>query len=169
MSRRPAKRRFAALSGSRLYGVELDSITGRIAQKLYPKAQITVAGFETTDRRDFYDLAIGNVPFGNYPVADMGPKSYARFRIHNYFFGRALDLVRPDGAFYLWPAVPGDDVGFARALHQQQNLTILPGSYLARDSAAGNPGRGRVRISLVASVEECVEAAQRIRRFLTTP
>ena len=80
-----------------------------------------------------------------------------------------LDLVRPDGAFYLWPAVPGDDVGFARALHQQQNLTILPGSYLARDSAAGNPGRGRVRISLVASVEECVEAAQRIRRFLTTP
>jgi N-succinyldiaminopimelate aminotransferase len=79
-----------------------------------------------------------------------------------------LDLFRPDGAFYLWPAVPGDDVGFARALHQRQNLTILPGSYLARDSAAGNPGRGRVRISLVASVEECVEAAQRIRSFLTT-
>ncbi len=78
-----------------------------------------------------------------------------------------LDVARPDGAFYLWPAVPGDDVEFARALHQQQNLTILPGSYLARAGTAGNPGRGRVRISLVAGVDECVEAAQRIRRFLT--
>ena len=58
------------MQGSRLYGVELDSITGRIAQKLYPQADITVAGFETTDRRDFYDLAVGNVPFGNYKVAD---------------------------------------------------------------------------------------------------
>jgi N-succinyldiaminopimelate aminotransferase len=77
-----------------------------------------------------------------------------------------LDVARPDGAFYLWPAVPGDDVAFARALHQQQNLTILPGSYMARDTAAGNPGRGRVRISLVAGVDACVEAAQRIRRFL---
>ena len=84
------------------------------------------------------------------------------------------EIIYPDRQLMLFAAdvlsrVPGDDVGFARALHQQQNLTILPGSYLARDSAAGNPGRGRVRISLVASVEECVEAAQRIRRFLTTP
>ncbi|MCC7461571.1 MAG: succinyldiaminopimelate transaminase [Gammaproteobacteria bacterium] len=79
----------------------------------------------------------------------------------------ALDVARPDGAFYLWPAVPGDDVEFARALHQHQNLTILPGSFMARAGAAGNPGRGRVRISLVAGVEECVEAAQRIRRFVT--
>ena len=64
------------MQGSRLYGVELDSITGRIAQKLYPQADITVAGFETTDRRDFYDLAVGNVPFGNYKVAD---KAYLEF------------------------------------------------------------------------------------------
>ena len=77
-----------------------------------------------------------------------------------------LDVARPDGAFYLWAAVPGDDVAFTRDLHQQQNLTILPGSYMARDGAGGNPGRGRVRISLVAGVEECVEAAQRIRRFV---
>ncbi|NLJ65248.1 MAG: DEAD/DEAH box helicase family protein [Christensenellaceae bacterium] len=85
-----------ALSGSRLYGVELDSITGRIAQKLYPKANITVAGFETTDRRDFYDLAIGNVPFGNYRVPD---RAYDKlgFNIHDYFFAKALDQVRPGG------------------------------------------------------------------------
>ncbi|MFO1409646.1 MAG: succinyldiaminopimelate transaminase [Steroidobacteraceae bacterium] len=77
-----------------------------------------------------------------------------------------LDVARPDGAFYLWPAVPGDDVAFARDLHRQQNLTILPGSYMAREGASGNPGRGRVRISLVAVVEDCVEAAERIRRFV---
>ena len=84
------------MSGSHLYGVELDSISGRIAQKLYPNAEITVAGFETTDRRDFYDLAVGNVPFGNYRVSD---KPYDRlgFSIHNYFFAKALDQVRPGG------------------------------------------------------------------------
>ena len=84
------------MQDSRLYGVELDSITGRIAQKLYPEAEITVAGFETTDRRDFYDLAVGNVPFGNYKVSD---KPYDRlgFSIHNYFFAKALDQVRPGG------------------------------------------------------------------------
>lgn len=74
------------MSGSRLYGVELDSISGRIAQKLYPNAEITVAGFETTDRRDFYDLAVGNVPFGNYRVSDK-PYDKLGFSIHNYFFG----------------------------------------------------------------------------------
>ena len=81
---------------SRLYGVELDSITGRIAQKLYPKADITVAGFETTDRRDFFDLAVGNVPFGNYKVND---KAYNKlnFSIHDYFFAKTLDQVRPGG------------------------------------------------------------------------
>ena len=84
------------MQDSRLYGVELDSITGRIAQKLYPQADITVAGFETTDRRDFYDLAVGNVPFGNYKVAD---KAYNKlgFSIHNYFFAKAVDQVRPGG------------------------------------------------------------------------
>ena len=84
------------MQDSRLYGVELDSITGRIAQKLCPQADITVAGFETTDRRDFYDLAVGNVPFGNYKVAD---KAYNKlgFSIHNYFFAKAIDQVRPGG------------------------------------------------------------------------
>ena len=85
-----------SMAGSRLYGVELDSISGRIAKQLYPKADITVAGFETTDRRDFYDLAIGNVPFGQYQVND---KAYNKlgFNIHNYFFVKALDQVRPGG------------------------------------------------------------------------
>ena len=84
------------MQGSRLYGVELDSITGRIAKKLYPQADITVAGFETTDRRDFYDLAVGNVPFGQYKDND---KAYNKlgFSIHNYFFAKAIDQVRPGG------------------------------------------------------------------------
>ena len=85
-----------AMQNSKLYGVELDSITGRIAKQLYPKADITVAGFETTDRRDFYDLAIGNVPFGQYQVND---RAYNRlgFSIHDYFFAKTLDQVRPGG------------------------------------------------------------------------
>ena len=85
-----------SMQSSRLYGVELDSITGRIAKKLYPQADITVAGFETTDRRDFYDLAVGNVPFGQYKVND---KAYNKlgFSIHNYFFAKAIDQVRPGG------------------------------------------------------------------------
>ena len=85
-----------SMAGSKLYGVELDSISGRIAQKLYPEANITVAGFETTKQQDFYDLAIGNVPFGNYKVND---KDYNKlgFSIHNYFFAKALDQVRPGG------------------------------------------------------------------------
>ena len=84
------------MQDSRLYGVELDSITGRIAKKLYPQADITVAGFETIDRRDFYDLAVGNVPFGQYKVND---KAYNKlgFSIHNYFFAKAIDQVRPGG------------------------------------------------------------------------
>ena len=84
------------MRNSRLYGVELDSISGRIARQLYPQAHITVAGFETTDRRDFYDLAVGNVPFGQYQVRD---KAYDKlnFSIHNYFFAKALDQVRPGG------------------------------------------------------------------------
>ena len=85
-----------SMAGSRLYGVELDSITGRIARQLYPKANITVAGFETTDRRDFFDLAIGNVPFGNYQVNDRALGKLG-FSIHNYFFAKAIDQVRPGG------------------------------------------------------------------------
>ena len=84
------------MQDSKLYGVELDSITGRIAKQLYPQANITVAGFETTDRRDFYDLAIGNVPFGQYQVNDRAYNKLG-FSIHNYFFAKALDQVRPGG------------------------------------------------------------------------
>ena len=85
-----------SMAGSRLYGVELDSITGRIAKQLYPKADITIAGFQTTDRRDFYDIAVGNVPFGQYSVND---RAYNKlnFNIHNYFFAKSLDQVRPGG------------------------------------------------------------------------
>ena len=85
-----------SMRNSRLYGVELDPISGQIAQKLYPNADIRVAGFETTDRRDFYDVAIGNVPFGNYKVADK-PYDKLGLSIHNYFFVKAMDQVRPGG------------------------------------------------------------------------
>ena len=84
------------MKSSRLYGVELDSITGRIAKQLYPKADITVAGFETTDRKDFFDLAVGNVPFGQYQVSDRAFDKLG-FSIHNYFFAKALEQVRPGG------------------------------------------------------------------------
>ena len=91
-----------SMAGNRLYGVELDSLTGRIARQLYPQANITVAGFETTNRRDFYDLAIGNVPFGNYQVSDK-PYDKLRFPIHDYFFAKALEQVRPGGVpFFVW-------------------------------------------------------------------
>jgi len=76
-----------------------------------------------------------------------------------------LEVDSPAGAFYLWLAV-GDDEPFTRGLFEQQHVTVLPGSYLARDTAAGNPGRGRVRVSLVASVDDCVEAARRIVAFV---
>jgi adenine-specific DNA methylase len=85
-----------SMAASRLYGVELDSITGRIAKQLYPNANITVAGFETTDRKDFFDLAVGNVPFGSYKVSD---RAYDKlgFPIHDYFFAKTLDQVRSGG------------------------------------------------------------------------
>lgn len=81
-----------------------------------------------------------------------------------------LDVRLPDASFYLWAGVPevwaGDDEAFARALHAQYNVTVLPGSYLARDTShSANPGRGRIRMALVAETAECVEAAQRIVRF----
>jgi N-succinyldiaminopimelate aminotransferase len=77
-----------------------------------------------------------------------------------------LDVSQPDAGFYLWPDVGRDDEAFTRELFATKNVTLLPGSYLARDTAAGNPGRGRVRISLVAPVDECVDAATRIRDFI---
>ena len=84
------------MQGSKLYGVELDSITGRIAKQLYPKADITIAGFETTDRKDFFDLAVGNVPFGQYQVDDRAYNKLG-FSIHDYFFAKTLGQVRPGG------------------------------------------------------------------------
>ena len=84
------------MSQSRLYGVELDSITGRIARQLYPDAQITISGFEKTHRKDFYDIAVGNVPFGNYKVVDRPFDKYG-FLIHDYFFAKTLEQVRPGG------------------------------------------------------------------------
>ena len=78
-----------------------------------------------------------------------------------------LDVETPAGSFYLWPEV-GDDEAFARGLFEQEHVTVLPGSYLARDTDGGNPGRGRVRISLVASLDGCLEAARRIRHYCGT-
>jgi N-succinyldiaminopimelate aminotransferase len=78
-----------------------------------------------------------------------------------------LDVETPAGAFYLWPQVD-DDETFTRGLFEQQHVTVVPGSYLARDTLDGNPGRGRVRISLVASVDDCVEAARRIVAFVSS-
>ena len=85
-----------SLASAKLYGVELDDLTGRIARQLYQNADITLAGFEQTDRKDFYDLAVGNVPFGQYPVNDPAYNKLG-FNIHNYFFAKALDQVRPGG------------------------------------------------------------------------
>ena len=84
------------MQGSKLYGVELDSITGRIAQQLYPDAKIEITGFEKTNRKDFFDVAVGNVPFGNYKVADRAFDKYG-FLIHDYFLAKTLEQVRPGG------------------------------------------------------------------------
>ena len=77
-----------------------------------------------------------------------------------------MDVKCPPAAFYLWPRTPQDDESFARGLFASQNVTVLPGSYLSRQATSGDPGKGRVRISLVAPVEECAEAARRIRHYV---
>ena len=79
-----------------------------------------------------------------------------------------MDVQRPDGGFYLWARTPGDDAEFTRALFAREHVTVVPGSYLSRDVEGFNPGAGRVRMALVAPLAECVEAAQRIRRFIET-
>ena len=84
------------MQSSKLYGVELDSITGRIARQLYPDARIEITGFEKTNRKDFFDVAVGNVPFGNYKVADRAFDKYG-FLIHDYFLAKTLEQVRPGG------------------------------------------------------------------------
>ncbi|PVZ20767.1 MULTISPECIES: succinyldiaminopimelate transaminase [unclassified Pseudomonas] len=78
-----------------------------------------------------------------------------------------MDVQRPDGSFYLWPNVGGDDAAFCRELFEQQHVTVVPGSYLSRDAGGQNPGAGRVRMALVAPLAECIEGAQRIREFVT--
>ncbi len=129
-----------SMKESRLYGVELDSISGRIAQKLYPIAQITVAGFETTDRRDFYDVAIGNVPFGNYKVND---KAYNRlnFSIHNYFFAKSIDQVRSGGIVaFLTSRYTMDAKNSSARRYIAQRAELLRAIRLPNDAFLANAG-----------------------------
>ena len=129
-----------SMAGSRLYGVELDSITGRIAQKLYPQADITVAGFETTDRRDFYDLAVGNVPFGQYKVND---KAYNKlgFSIHNYFFAKAIDQVRPGGIVaFVTSRYTLDSKDSAARKHMAERADLLGAIRLPNNAFRANAG-----------------------------
>ena len=128
------------MQDSRLYGVELDSITGRIAQKLYPQADITVAGFETTDRRDFYDLAVGNVPFGQYKVND---KAYNKlgFSIHNYFFAKAIDQVRPGGVVaFVTSRYTMDSKDSTARKHMAERADLLGAIRLPNNAFRANAG-----------------------------
>ncbi|MBS7161403.1 MAG: DEAD/DEAH box helicase family protein [Faecalibacterium prausnitzii] len=129
-----------SMADSRLYGVELDSITGRIAKKLYPQADITVAGFETTDRRDFYDLAVGNVPFGNYKVND---KAYNKlgFSIHNYFFAKAIDQVRPGGVVaFVTSRYTMDSKDSTARKHMAERADLLGAVRLPNNAFRANAG-----------------------------
>ena len=128
------------MQDSRLYGVELDSITGRIAKKLYPQADITVAGFETTDRRDFYDLAVGNVPFGQYRVND---KAYnkLRFSIHDYFFAKAIDQVRPGGVVaFVTSRYTMDSKDSTARKHMAERADLLGAIRLPNNAFKANAG-----------------------------
>ena len=129
-----------SMADSRLYGVELDSITGRIAKKLYPQADITVAGFETTDRRDFYDLAVGNVPFGQYRVND---KAYNKlgFSIHNYFFAKAIDQVRPGGVIaFVTSRYTMDSKDSTARKHMAERADLLGAIRLPNNAFKANAG-----------------------------
>ncbi|WP_423730264.1 DEAD/DEAH box helicase family protein [Faecalibacterium hominis (ex Afrizal et al. 2022)] len=129
-----------SMADSRLYGVELDSITGRIAKKLYPQADITVAGFETTDRRDFYDLAVGNVPFGNYKAND---KAYNKlgFSIHNYFFAKAIDQVRPGGVVaFVTSRYTMDSKDSTARKHMAERADLLGAIRLPNNAFRANAG-----------------------------
>ena len=128
------------MQDSRLYGVELDSITGRIAKKLYPQADITVAGFETTDRCDFYDLAVGNVPFGNYKAND---KAYNKlgFSIHNYFFAKAIDQVRPGGVVaFVTSRYTMDSKDSTARKHMAERADLLGAIRLPNNAFKANAG-----------------------------
>jgi len=129
-----------SMADSRLYGVELDSVTGRIAKKLYPQADITVAGFETTDRRDFYDLAVGNVPFGQYKVND---KAYNKlgFSIHNYFFAKAIDQVRPGGVVaFVTSRYTLDSKDSSARKHMAERADLLGAIRLPNNAFRANAG-----------------------------
>ena len=129
-----------SMADSRLYGVELDSITGRIAKMLYPQADITVAGFETTDRRDFYDLAVGNVPFGNYKIND---KAYNKlgFSIHNYFFAKAIDQVRPGGVVaFVTSRYTMDSKDSTARKHMAERADLLGAIRLPNNAFRANAG-----------------------------
>jgi len=129
-----------SMADSRLYGVELDSITGRIAKMLYPQADITVAGFETTDRRDFYDLAVGNVPFGNYKAND---KAYNKlgFSIHNYFFAKAIDQVRPGGVVaFVTSRYTMDSKDSTARKHMAERADLLGAIRLPNNAFRANAG-----------------------------
>ena len=129
-----------SMADSRLYGVELDSITGRIAQKLYPQADITVAGFETTDRRDFYDLAIGNVPFGQYKVND---KAYNKlgFSIHNYFFAKTIDQIRSGGVIaFVTSHFTMDSKDSSARKYMAERANLLGAIRLPNDAFKANAG-----------------------------
>ena len=129
-----------SMADSRLYGVEPDSITGRIAKKLYPQADITVAGFENTDRRDFYDLAVGNVPFGQYKVND---KAYNKlgFSIHNYFFAKAIDQVRPGGVVaFVTSRYTMDSKDSTARKHMAERADLLGAIRLPNNAFRANAG-----------------------------
>ena len=129
-----------SMADSRLYGVELDSITGRIAKKLYPQADITVAGFETTDRRDFYDLAVGNVPFGQYKVNDKAYNKFG-FSIHNYFFTKAIDQIRPGGVVaFVTSRYTMDSKDSTARKHMAERADLLGAIRLPNNAFRANAG-----------------------------
>ena len=129
-----------SMADSRLYGVELDSITGRIAKKLYPQADITVASFETTDRRDFYDLVVGNIPFGQYRVND---KAYNKLglSIHNYFVVKAIDQVRPGGVVaFVTSRYTMDSKDSTARKHMAERADLLGAIRLPNNAFKANAG-----------------------------
>ena len=152
------------MQDSRLYGVELDSITGRIAKKLYPQADITVAGFETTDRRDFYDLAVGNVPFGNYKVND---KAYNKlgFSIHNYFFAKAIDQVRPGGVVaFVTSRYTMDSKDSTARKHMAERADLLGAIRLPNNAFRANAGT-----DVVSDIIFLQKMVQRLYRMGSQP
>ena len=143
------------MADSRLYGVELDSITGRIAKMLYPQADITVAGFETTDRRDFYDLAVGNVPFGQYKVND---KAYNKlgFSIHNYFFAKAIDQVRPGGVVaFVTSRYTMDSKDSTARKHMAERADLLGAIRLPNNAFRANAGTDVVSDIIFLQKRDC--------------